>query len=212
MPIIKGTMSYTRFMIKNEAELAPLSIIEKLNLFKFRPLHERGEDNETIGWCPYLSEYDHEKPLEVSDFLYDDKIVLSMRYDAIVLPKELLKVLVKKSLAAYFRDHKKFPDRTVKKEIELAEARGLRGRVLPKTKIVESIWCQKSEELRVFCRSQSLLDRFLELFQQTFLLKPERRDFPLEAMAYGRQKNIEIATTTLAHQPIFVPPIRVDVQ
>jgi hypothetical protein len=212
MSILKGVMSYQRCLVTNDAILSPSSISEKLNLFKFRPLHVRGEDNETVGWCSYLSEYDHEKPLEIADFLYDDRLLLSMRVDSISLPKELLKMQVKKSLLAYAQEHKKQPDRMVKKEIELAEARNLRGRILPKTKIVESIWCQKSQELRIFCRTTSLLDRYLDLFQETFLVKPIRRDFSLEAMKFGEKHNETMAIETLAHRPIFVPPVRVDVQ
>lgn len=205
MPIIKGTMGYTRFLVNNEAEMPFRSVVEKLNLFKFRPLHEKGEDNETIGWSPYLNEYDHERDIAHTDCLFDERIILSMRMDVITLPKGLLKMLVKKSLLVYQREHQKFPDRQAKKEIELHEAKMLRARVLPKTKIVEALWCPKDKELRIFSRSQSLLDHFLDLFEQTFLLKPIRRDFVVEG---ARAVNIE----PLAHQPIFIPPIRIDVQ
>jgi hypothetical protein len=201
MPIIKGTMGYTRFLVESPT---PQDVVEKLNLFKFRPLHEKGEDNEALGWCPYLNEYDHERAIFAKDCLFDDKVVLSMRHDSITLPKGLLKMLVKKSLAAYERDHQKQADRHVKKELELFEAKALRSRILPKTKLIEAIWCQKNKELRVFSRS-SMVDQFLDLFQQTFLVKPQRRDFIFEGM---RESSID----SLTHQPIFMPPVRVDVQ
>jgi hypothetical protein len=44
-----------------------------------------------IGWRPYMAAYDHEKSIEISDFKYDDKIILTMRLDVLFLPKELLK-------------------------------------------------------------------------------------------------------------------------
>lgn len=204
MPIIKGTMGYTRFLVNSKVEIDGL-VIEKLNLFKFRPLHEKGEDSETIGWCSYLNEYDHERNIAHTDCFFDEKIVLSMRQDVITLPKGLLKMLIKKATQAYQREHQKFPDRQAKKEIELFEAKNLRARILPKTKIVEAVWYPKTQELRIFCRAQSLIDHFLDLFQQTFLLKPCKRDFVFEGL---RLENIE----NLSHQPIFIPPVRIDVQ
>lgn len=204
MPIIKGTMGYTRFLVNSEAPISLGSVVEKLNNFKFRSLHEKGEDTETLGWSPYLNEYD-ERDIAHTDCLFDEKIVLSMRQDVITLPKALLKMLVKKGLSAYFKEHQKMADRQAKKEIELFEAKKLRSRVLPKTKVVEAMWCPKTSELRIFSRSQNLVDHFLDLFQQTFLLKPQRRDFVFEG---ARLTSIE----PLAHQPIFQAPIRIDVQ
>lgn len=211
MAILKGAMGYQRFTVAGEA-LSPEQILSKMRLFAFRPLHERGEDNESVGWSSYLSEYDHEKGLDTKDFLYGEKIILSMRFDAICLPHQLLKSLVKKSIASYQRENKKMPDRTTKKEIELAEAQGLRARVLPKTRIVEAIWCQKAAELRVFNRAAALTDRFLELFQETFLLRPSMRDFAHEAYFFAQGKGTPAAVELLSHAPIFMPPIRIDVQ
>jgi hypothetical protein len=203
MPIIKGTMGYTRFWV-SEPIMPIESIIEKLNLFKFRPLHEKGEDNETNGWSTYLDEYDHERVITAKDCIFDEKIILSMRQDTIILPKGLLKTLVLKNLKAYEKDHQKPASRQIKKEIEIFEAKSLRARILPKTKILESI-LSPSGELRVFSRSQSLIDQFLDLFQQTFLLRPQRRDFVYEGI---KQTSIE----HISHAPIFMPPIRVDIQ
>ena len=211
MPVLKSTMGYQRFSITSD-NWTPEQIIEKLRLFQFRPLHEKGDDKESVGWSSFLSEYDHEKKLEISDFLYGEKIILSMRYDIISLPSQLLKARVKKSLQEYFREHNKKADRVLKKEIEAAEAQALRARVLPKIKIVEAVWCQKAQELKILSRSSSLVDRFIELFQETFLLRPSLRDFAYESYwrshASGLLHNLE----ALAHEPIFMPPIRVDVQ
>lgn len=212
MPILKGNMSYTRFLVKSESNLSGESIVEKLNLFKFRPLHPRGEDNETHGWCVFLSEYETDYDITIKDCIYDDNVVLTMRIDSMVLPKALLKSMVKKSLAQYQRDHNRFPDRTVKKEIELAEIQGLRARIIPRTKIIESVWCPKSNELRIFSRSKSVVDRYLELFQHTFMLQPQLRDFPKEGLIAAQNKNLASTLESLSHQPLFLAPIRVDVQ
>lgn len=212
MPLLKGAMSYQRFRVNADATLSPEQIIEKLRLFKFRPLHEHGHDEEAVGWSSYLAEYDDEKELEVSDILYDKKIILSLRYDAVSLPKPLLKSLVKKSITSYFHEYKKWPDRVTKKEIEQAERASLRARVLPKTRIVEAMWCQSSEELRIFTRSSSLIDRFLDLFNNTFLQKALHRDFTQDAYWFAHSSNSLQALSQIAHVPIFAPPIRIDIQ
>lgn len=205
-------MGYTRFFVNSDVDFSMDAIKEKLEMFKFRPLHPHGEDTETSGWCAYQSEYDHEKEILIKDFLYDDKIILSLRMDAISLPKQLLKSLVKKAVAQYVRDQGKLPSKMVRKELELAESKGLRARVLPKTKILEALWCQKTKELRVFTRSAKDIDRFLEIFQHTFLLRPDRRDFTFEAFQLCQKERYDINLEHLSHAPIFLPPLRIDVQ
>jgi len=209
MAIIKGAMSYVRFRLSSQFSLGPEHIVEKLRLFKFRPLHDRGVDQEAVGWCSYLNEFDAEKELVVSDILYDEKVILCLRHDALVLPKPLLKALVKKALAHYYEEHKRWPDRTVKNELEQKEIQLLRARVLPKTRIIEAIWDLKSNELRIFCRSKALIDRFLDLFANTFLEKPVHRDMAYEAY-YGVQNKDLL--NPYSHVPIFAPPVRIDVQ
>lgn len=211
MPVLKGAMSYTRFMVAGEHYSAE-QIVEKLRLFQFRPLHERGEDKESNGWSSYLSEYDHEKKLEISDFLFGEKIILSMRLDSISLPSQFLKARVKKSLAEYQREHNQKPDRRIKKEIEAEEIKALRARVMPKTRITEAVWCQKSQELRIFSRTAALLDRFNELFQETFLIRPSQRDFAHEAYWHAQSAHNYASLEHLAHEVLFMPPVRVDVQ
>jgi len=210
MSVLKGAMAYQRFTAAGE-NFSAEQIIEKLRLFKFRPLHERGEDKESVGWSSYLSEYDHEKNLEIRDFLYGEKIILSMRLDTISLPSQYLKARVKKSLAEYQREHDKKPDRTVKKEIEAAEIQALRERVLPKTKIIEAVWCQKAQELKVLSRG-SIVERFIELFQETFLIRPSLRDCAHETYWLGHSAGEAHAVELMTHDPIFMPPIRIDVQ
>lgn len=211
MPILKGTMSYTRFFVKSESLFSEETVVEKINLFKFRPLHPRGEDTETHGWCLYLNEYETERDIEIKDCIFDDAIILTMRMDVITVPKGLLKSLVKKSIAQYQRDHNRFADRTVKKEIEVAESQGLRARMIPKTKVIESIWYPKESELRIFSRSKTVIDRYLELFQHTFMVQPVLRDFAKEASSHAESRHDSSTLLALSHLPIFAPPVRVDV-
>ena len=147
MSVLKGALGYQRFSVTGEL-LSAEQILEKLRLFKFRPLHERGDDKESAGWSSYLSEYDHEKNLEIRDFLYGEKIILAMRIDMIRLPSQYLKARIKKSLAEYQRDNDRKPDRTVKKEIEAAEIQALRARVLPKTENYRSRLVSKSPRIK----------------------------------------------------------------
>lgn len=209
MAIHKGVMSYTRFSLPSTKE-DPKSIVEKINLFRFRPLNPKGEDYETFGFCSAHQPFDDDKPIEVKDCLYDDKIILAVRYDKVTMPKELLRAMVKKSLQTYQRDFNRLPDRVVKKELEIQEAKALRSRILPKTQIVESIWCQKTGLLRVFTRSKPAIDRFIDLFRQAFAENPKLKDFVAEAMSFSEQSGAFL--DTLTHQPIFMPPIRTDVQ
>jgi hypothetical protein len=210
MTMLKGTMNYTRFAVRCDTALTDETIIEKLNLYRFRPLHPRGEDLESFGWCPFEHEFEDEKSIGPKDCLFDDKLVLSLRIDTLRFPKSLLKSLVKRSLRAYQQDFNKIPDRIAKKEIERAEEKGLRQRMLPKTQVIESIWCRRYNELRIFSRSKTLVDRYRDHFKQTFMVKPEPRDFVAEALNFS-QGNTELNIDTISHQTIFTPPLRTDV-
>lgn len=210
MPILNGAMTYQRFRL-SKTEMTAEDIVAKLRLFKFRLLHEKGEDNESAGWVAYQSEYDTDKEIEVSDSYFDGKIILSLRVDTLSLPKALLKSLVKKSLSAYSKDHGKMADRTTRKEIELAEAQGLRQRVLPKTRIIEAVW-NLDGDLRIFSRGATLTDRFLALFQDTFLLRPERFDAAAQSYDHCFKAEKIPLMDTLSHAPIFTPPLRTDIQ
>jgi|GEM_PF-2026876 len=212
MPIIKGTMGYTRFLLNAERPMPVDDIAERLNLFKFRALHDRGEDMESFGWVSYGSEFEWDQPIEISDFYFDRAVVLCARIDKITLPKALLKALVKKSIAAYAKEHQKTPDKTVRQEIQLAETLGLRSRMLPHTTLIEAIWLKDAGELRVFSRSKTKLDRFVELFEQTMMQRPLRHDFAYGAWQLAKVRHEDTALERLTHQPLFIPPIRIDVQ
>lgn len=211
MPILRGVMSYTRFIAKSQTNFTPDDIVNKLNLFRFKPLHPHGEDKETMGWCSYLSEYEHERAIKISDFYYDNKTIITLRLDSITIPKDLLKAMVKKSLRAYQNDHNSLPDKQIKKEIELAEAKALKARIIPKTKIIEAVWYNDSGELKIFSKNKTLLDHFTNLFQQTFLIRPIRRDPAHEALKFAEVNNNLSGLESMQHQPLFLPPIRVDV-
>lgn len=210
MSLLQGTMGYQRFRLA-QSDLSAADIAQKLSLFKFRPLHPQGEDNESAGWVAFQSEYDHEKSIEVSDFYYDGKIILCLRVDNLIVPKQLLKSLVKKSLNNYFRDHQKAADKTVRKEIERAEIQGLRQRILAKSRFVEAVW-DLSGELKILSRSHNLVDRFLGVFQDSFLTRPERHDCASQTYDYCLKNDSIIVMDALHHTPLFTPPTRIDVQ
>lgn len=178
--------------------------IEKLNLFRFRPLHEQGEDNETAGWVSFLAEYETQKPLEYKDVFFDGNMVLGLRIDVIKIPKPLLKANVKKSCDLYFAEHKRLPDKVVRKELERAEAKALRARILPHTKVIEAFIDINRREVRMLARPKALIDRFRELFEQTFMVHLNRDDFV--AVALKNEKTAG-ALDHLHHEPLYSPAV-----
>lgn len=212
MSVLSGTMAYQRFKINHELRLTPEQIVDKMRLFKFKPLHHQGLDNDTLGWVSYRSEYDHDQVISTADCYFDQKMILVLRMDNLLLPKQLLRALLKKSLDIYQREQNKTPDLKLKKEMELAEAQKLRSKILPKTRIIEAVWCLSTQELRVFSRASSQVEKFLEIFQDTFLVRPERQDFAQNSYSYA-QKNADLAKLELlSHQPMFLAQSALDVQ
>lgn len=197
--LLSGNISYVRFSLAGSMP-NPEQAVEKLNLFRFRPLHEHGEDNETAGWVSFLKEYETQKPLEYKDVFFDGNVVLCLRLDVIKIPKPLLKANVKKSWDLYFVEHKRFPDKVIKKELEMAEAKALRARILPHTKIVEAFVDLHRKEVRVLTRTKALIDRFRELFEQSFMVHLNRDDF----VAVGLKNEAKAgALDNLHHEPLY---------
>lgn len=211
MPILKGLMNYMRFSVAASHEIKPEYFKEKFNLFRFKPLNENGHDDQSLGWVPFLSEYDDEKPIETSDFLYDDKIILTLRMDKINLPKELLKIAIKKAILSYEKQFKKYPDKAVKKEIEIAESKKLRAKVLPKCKVIEAVFSLENNQLRIFSRSASLIDKFVEIFEQTFLLKVSRCDFAWFSLKSKNNEEFLHDLFLLKQKPLFSPAHQIDI-
>lgn len=193
MSVLSGAMTFQRLYLPNDEKFNEDYIKERLGLFRFRPLHAQGIDNESLGFCPYRSEFDNEKAIEVADFLFDQAIIFSVRLDVIKIPRPLLKALVKKSVIAYQREHGKKADRTVIKEIEKAESAGLRARILPKSTIVEIVWQKNTNEILVLNRSERLVERFIDIFYQSFLVRPLKKDFAFASLDCAKKERLSLS-------------------
>lgn len=208
MPILKGLMSYQRFKLEINHKLDHSLFLERLNLFRFKPLKEQADDYETFGWVPYLWEYDEDKKIDEGDFLYDQRLIFCLRIDNIKLPRELIKNNTKKSIKNYYQQFNKWPDKVTKKEIEANEIRSLRAKMIPKTKIIEAILCLNKKEIRIFSKGSSHLDKFLEIFEQSFSLKLTRIDFAWYSLNSQSIKTDFNSLLALHPAPLFQPALR----
>src|ERR1700728_4086114 len=94
-------MSYTRFQAYGELEPGFVERFEKaLELRRFMPLHEHGDDLKSFGFVSALYPFDDARPLTNDQFLFGDAVVLAFREDTITFPKARMKAMVEERYRA----------------------------------------------------------------------------------------------------------------
>lgn len=212
MGVFKGSMNYTRFDVEGELPKDFLTVFEgALALRKFVPLHEDGNDLETSGFVLAQSPFAEEVPLFNNAFYFDGRIVLALRVDTIRLPKAYVRALLKKRIAEQAAKLGEEPSRKTIKALEEAVLYEVRKRVFPKTQLVDFCWDTDKGQLRLFGRGKSLIERFTQLFEQTFSgVKVKQRTFAEQAQAMELPLRVKGQLDALVPQELFQPPQRVE--
>lgn len=169
-------MTYLRFAVIGTL---PSNLIENferaLAVRRFVPLHPEGQDSESAGWVAIQNPYLDEQRILNDQFLFQERVVLGYREDKLSFPKAMLRDLVELRM-------QEFPDQS-RQVIESAVMSELRGRILPKSKVVDVLWDLSRSELRLFARGQGLVERFEKLFEQTFQMRLRQLTYPEIALS-----------------------------
>ncbi len=173
MGVLKGSLSYTRFVTIGELPEDDLegAWIQCLESHAFREIQPHSEEEVSAGWVrfedPFRSEWE---PGEL--ITSGGVVVLTMRIDTLKIPaltlraytnaaeKERLQQLQREKLTRAERD-------TVKVEVR----KQLRTRSLARMQLIEAAWNVSSGELRLMSTSSSVVSLFVELFEKSFALQ-----------------------------------------
>lgn len=211
MGVFRGTIQYTRFFV--DGDLSPDWLSESetsLQLRRFVPLHEDGNDIESQGWVLAQSPFDEDAQLLNDRFYFDGRVILSYRFDKIRLPKPYIKELVRKRIDEQRAKLKEEPSRKTCKAIEEAVLYEVRRRVFPKSQIVDLCWDVEKGHLRLFGRGKTLIENFTKLFEQTFPLQLRPRSFADQAMALEMPLRDKGYLESLVPQELFQPVQRTE--
>jgi len=210
--VFRGTIQYTRFYVDGDLPNDWIGEFEaSLQLRKFVPLHEDGNDLESQGFvlaqCPFAEDAE----LLNTHFYFENRVVLAFRRDTIRLPKAYMKELVKKRVDEQRHKLGEEPSRKTIKAIEEAVIYELRRRVFPKSQIVDMCWDLERKELRLFGRGQSLIENFTKLFEQTFPMKLRQKSFAEQALGIELPLRSKGQLESLVPQELYQPIYRTEV-
>jgi len=174
MSLYHGPLTYKRLFVEESAfsqrenpDLHPDTLMEKLAAHPFEPLDPEGQAVERIGWC--RSDDAFETSFTHESVFFNDFVNLGLRIDRWVVPPALLRAKCREAEASYLE--KKGRDRLTRKEraeIKDMVAKKLRRQLAPTTRIVEVSWEVGKGVLRFFSHSASVSEAFGELFYGTF--------------------------------------------
>jgi len=212
MGILSGSSTYLRFRVEGGVSSNYAEVFEKaLEIRRFVPLHPDGEDNESSGWVLFQRPYADEETILSDSFLFGDSIMLGFREDSMAYPKAMMKDWVKKRLTDYQeKNHAKITP-SIKKAIEATVKSEIRKRILPKSKVVNCQWDLSRSRVRFFSRGKGLVERFVELFEQTFQVKLHLQTFAGLAETANLSLMEKSLLETLKPQEIFKIAIRTEV-
>lgn len=209
MGVFRGTIQYTRFVVEGDLAADWLSQAEaSLHLRRFVPLHEDGNDVESMGWVMAQSPFADDKELLNDTFFFDGRVILAFRCDKIRMPKPYIKELVKKRIEEQRKRLGDEPSRTTCKAIEEAVLYEVRRRVFPKSQVVDFCWDVNLGHLRLFGRGKTLVENFTKLFEQTFGLKVHQKTFAEQALSLELTLRDKGHLESLVPQELYQPQVR----
>lgn len=172
MSATHGSMNYIRFFVVGDVP-APEAIEKGLEARAFVPLSPSAEMPEVMGWVTAEKPDDHERKLTRADVIFGTLILVAVREDRWVIPRDVVKRLAAKrakKIAADegYADGVDGISRTMMKAIETAIVAELRNRLLPRSKVAQVVWDTKLNEIRVFGRGTFVRERVASLFERTF--------------------------------------------
>jgi len=167
MPLLRGTLTYTRHFVRGDALTDKEKIMRAVRFRAMKPLEPDEEDLERSGWVklgePYETSFTYE------DVFYDDVVNLGFRTDRWVLPTPVLRARVKEAEAAYLA--KKGRERLSRKEradLKLLVAKKLRRDSTPAMRVVDFSWSISEGIVRFFSHAAKANAAMAELFKKSF--------------------------------------------
>ncbi|MEM9696574.1 MAG: hypothetical protein AAGA56_28790 [Myxococcota bacterium] len=181
MGLYRGSMTYSRFFVRGEAESDPEAMLRAIRHHVFRPLDPAEEIDERGGWCCPDSPFDLE--LTYDKVASADHLNLGLRVDTWRIPRNLMKASLRDAERDYLgRTGEQKLTRNKKKELEMLLKGKLRRRVIPAMRTFELTWHRGDGVLRFFSRATKVQGLMVDLFEKTFGL-----DLALDGIFLGAE-------------------------
>jgi len=165
MPLMNGTVSFVELAVPVDTVFDESRVYNRafVNI-------DDSYDEVSIGWVNPTDIFDANHPTLV----LGDYVVLTMRIDERKIPGALLKKLCAKE-ERRIRIERQIPklSRAMRAEIKSRISTDLIRKAAPVTTTVDVVWSVNAGRVWLFSTSSSVMELFLDLFDQTFKAIPE---------------------------------------
>ena len=163
--VLSGPLTVRGYHVLGVPEDGFRDVFERaINAHKALAIDPDGIEEKSVGWCALD---DDTKP--PTSWLYEDSIVLSIRFEALKIPADTLRRAVDARVKE--REAEQGPlSKSQREEIKDLIKRELRKKAFPKISTAGMVWFFKTQELFFFSSSTPQNEAFLQLFGQTFAL------------------------------------------
>ncbi len=170
MGALKGSITYTKFLVRGDVpDDLHQKFLARIRTRAFKPLTPEDNDDVSVGWMPIERPFDEDPSFRADGTFFGGYLALALRLDRWKFPSSLVKTKMAAAEKAFLEKHQKERlSRADKAEIRDAVERRLRREGEPTSKAIELAWNLNDGELRVFGRSQLLVEHLIELFEKTF--------------------------------------------
>lgn len=171
MSIKSSSQTLRRYQVEGELpDNFSKNMLENIEKFSFKEIEEGNVKEISIGWVsidnPYIL------PLMDNSYDKNDYIVMSMRIDRKTIPARTLKSFIikeeQKRLRGLNRERLSYNE---KKDIRESVYLKLLQQALPASGVYDFFWNLSNSSLFFFASGESINNKFIELFEQTFQIR-----------------------------------------
>lgn len=163
--VLSGPLTVRGYHVLGVPEDGFRDVFERtINAHKAISIDPDGIEEKSIGWCALDTD-----TLPPASWLFEDAIVLSIRFEALKIPADTLRRAVEARIKE--REGQQGPlSKGQRDEIKDLIKRELRKKAFPKISTAGMVWFFRTQELYFFSTSTPQNEAFLLLFGQTFNL------------------------------------------
>ncbi|MCB9735693.1 MAG: hypothetical protein H6745_24160 [Deltaproteobacteria bacterium] len=176
MGALSGAITTTAYYIVGELpEGFRETFLDALGKNAFQDIDLALDHDESFGWVTIKDPFDTE--FDLNKVLWGDYFMVTLRHDVIRLPAAAFKFhlakAVKDQCVATGKERLSKPEvEDLKERLE----RDLKKRVLPSIKTVDFVWNIERGQGWLFTQNKGMLERFIDIFEDTFGLQAHERN------------------------------------
>lgn len=193
MPIIRGSVTFTRFQVEHASE-PPKNVrawlTRALKSRAFEPIDRAGEDERSAGFVelenPEATEF------SVSTLFQGDHALFAYRVEQLRVPARNLKAELEKWAQAFETTNGRRPGRRETSEERDHVRMKLRRRIDPSVKVTDISWNMKTQQLQIWATAKGIVEEIQQLIEDRL----ELRLVPRSVAGLARDAKVEVERLT----------------